>query len=229
MSRYFTCCLILFILSGCARVGGSSSSRIAPLQQLSGAKVVEDTGYLLWLEQRTLKPTLMNVHAIDQDGVLMEGAYLWRDGLLRELKQTGRRHFNDEMRPFDLHVRYDTSGVPVYQRFRIEGDTLPMKELELMKLYQEVLAGVELVKEQTLNGYELLQGTWNNGRFVDCHRNTHIVEFAVGQEYTFNDDESVALLGKKRRLSGNSVLQEVHLIARLGPDEACFQPSIEFE
>ncbi|WP_087026733.1 DUF1481 domain-containing protein [Thaumasiovibrio subtropicus] len=230
MFRVFVCSLILFTLLGCARSGGSaSSSRIAPLQQHSGAIVVDDVSYLLWLEQRTLRPVSMQVQVLDDDGQRFEGAYIWRDGLLRELKQRGRREFNDEMRPFSLHVRYDTEGAPVFQRFRIGGQILPMKELELLRLYQEVEDGVAVVKRQAVDGFRLYQGVWKQGVLVSCSGNPFEVEFQPGEQMIPKEGEGIALLAKQRRLSGTNVLRNTQVIALLSDDVNCFKPTITLE
>nr|WP_086938918.1 DUF1481 domain-containing protein [Thaumasiovibrio occultus] len=229
--RWYCLLISLVLLSGCARFGRAPSTAISPPVTISGATQTETSSYLLWLE-RSVVPLRLSVLSVDQRGAMAEGVYVWRNGLLREFKQQGSRWVAEQALPYALHVRYDTQGLPVYQRFEINERVMPLTEAELNQFFQEANNVADLVDSQHRDGLAVYQGRLVDGRFMSCDGVTFVLEPLVPLAPDVLDawearGDIVSLLAKRQRFSGNNVLRYAEVINHYQGE--CFQSAIELE
>ncbi|WP_413113816.1 DUF1481 domain-containing protein [Thaumasiovibrio sp. DFM-14] len=230
MTRNITGLIFTFLLVGCAQIGTTPSTTITPIQKISSAHVLDDLSYLLWLEQRGQRPLRLRVQLLDQAEQRAEGLYLWREGLLREVEQQG--HMDGKL--YHLVVRYDTAGDPVYQRYLLNDKVMPLKEIELHKLYQQASDALQLARSTTAEGYELWQGYWTSEGYVDCKGSRYGTEFQVlPSEADLRQWQEkgtvVSLMAKQRRLSGQRVLQHAYVVAAPEQQTECFVSQLSRE
>ncbi|MBD8514681.1 DUF1481 domain-containing protein [Photobacterium sp. WH77] len=188
-----TCLIVLtFLLSAC---GSSALSQhtLSPLERLSGGQVVGDASSLYWVNLRQSKTESLAERVWMGDYGEYQTDYRWHDGQLRELKRAGTALKDDKHQPFELHVRYDQHGEAVFQRYKVGDTVFPLSDTQLHQLSQQADMAVALVREQSREGFQLVQGVWDGQRFVHCDAQA---EIEINWQQINAQPGYIALIGK---------------------------------
>lgn len=132
------------------------------------ASVVGDHSAVYWLDSQQGRPISLSEHVWQGDYGEYRGEYVWRDGQLRALKREGEQLADNTRVPFSLHVRFDASGEPVFQRYRQDGAIIPLDSAALTRLYQESNQILDQVQSQIARNVSVLQGQRIGEYWVDC-------------------------------------------------------------
>lgn len=170
MKRVFTF-LTLSLLAGCASTPTVPENSLTPILTHTGGQSLGDTTSLYWYTSQQNRPVkLVDTVLVGNDGHY-QSDYRWRDGKLREIRRNGEQRDELQLKPFSLNVRYDTQGSPVFQRYTLGGDVIPLSNAQLHQLTQEAQQGVLVVKQQRSDDVSLVQGYWEQGTFYRCGDN----------------------------------------------------------
>ena len=159
--------LAVSLLAGCATPTVPENA-ITSILTHSGGQSQGDATSLYWYSFQQNRPLkLAEVVTIGANG-RYQSDYRWREGRLREIKRSGIRQSGNALKPFTLHVRYDTRGSAVFQRYTVDGTVLPLTDPQLYRLTQQAENAVSMVKGQHKKDQSLIQGYWQGERFLRC-------------------------------------------------------------
>lgn len=158
---------VVSLLAGCATPTVPENS-ITPILTHSGGQTQGDATSLYWYSfQQNRSVKLAEVVTIGDYGSY-QSDYRWREGKLREIKRSGTQQRDNALKPFTLHVRYDTQGSAVFQRYTVDGTVLPLTDTQLYQLTQQAENAASLVRTQRKEKQSLVQGYWQGDRFLRC-------------------------------------------------------------
>ncbi|MDO6707858.1 DUF1481 domain-containing protein [Photobacterium sp. 1_MG-2023] len=162
-------CLILLtlLLSACGATPLSQHARSSS-ELLTGGQVAGDAASLYWASFRQSKPESLSERVWVGEYGEYQTDYRWREGRLRELKRTGTALKDNTVQPFELHVRYDQHGEAVFQRYKVGDAVYPLSDIQLNQLSQQAEQVMDVVKSQSRDGLELVQGIWDGQRLIRC-------------------------------------------------------------
>ncbi|KKC98341.1 DUF1481 domain-containing protein [Photobacterium halotolerans] len=213
-----TCLIALtFLLSACGSSALSPHS-LSPLERLSGGQVVGDASSLYWGNLRQSKPESLaeRVWMGDYGEYLTD--YRWHDGQLRELKRAGTALKDDKLQPFELHVRYDQHGDAVFQRYKVGDTVFPLTDTQLHQLSQQADMAVALLREQSREGLQLVQGVWDGQRLISCGEQT---ELEIHWQQIHAQPGYIALIGKS---DGRGKITAQQLVLNRTQEQQCLTP-----
>ncbi|MEI8594132.1 DUF1481 domain-containing protein [Photobacterium sp. Hal280] len=205
------------LLSACGSSALSPHS-LSPLERLSGGQVVGDASSLYWVNQRQSKPESLAERVWMGDYGEYQTDYRWHDGQLRELKRAGTALKDDQHQPFELHVRYDQHGDAVFQRYKVGDTVFPLSDTQLHQLSQQADRAVDLVREQSREGFQLVQGVWDGQRFVHCDDQT---EIEINWQQIHVQPGYIALVGKS---DGRGKITAQQLVLNRTTEQRCLTP-----
>ncbi|MCW8330736.1 DUF1481 domain-containing protein [Photobacterium sp. SDRW27] len=159
--------LLLSLLAGCETTTVPENS-ITPILTHSGGQTQGDATSLYWYSFQQNRPVKLAEVVTAGDYGSYQSDYRWREGKLREIKRIGLQLSDETLKPFSLHVRYDTQGSAVFQRNTVDGSVLPLTNSQLYQLTQQADNAIRVVKQQRKNDQSLVQGYWQGNRFLRC-------------------------------------------------------------
>ncbi|WP_041394558.1 DUF1481 domain-containing protein [Photobacterium profundum] len=199
------------LLTGCV-ASSVPENPIAPIQTISGGEITGDTTSLYWYSHRQKRAIQLSEVLIGGDASKYQSDYRWREGKLREMKRQGTQLHDDGLKSFTMHVRYDTEGNAVFQRYTVADTVLPLSDAQLTELKIQANTAIELVKNQNKQGKSLIQGRWAGNRFMRCGDNR---EFEVAFQPTLSDSmlKQVQAQSQDGFMAVNGKIQKKALIA----------------
>lgn len=159
--------LLISLLAGCETTTVPENS-ITSILTHSGGQTQGDATSLYWYSFQQNRPVKLAEVVTAGDYGSYQSDYRWREGKLREIKRSGTQLSDDALKPFTLHVRYDTQGSAVFQRYTVDGSVLPLTNAQLYQLAQQAEDAISVVKKQRKNNQSLVQGYWQGNRFMRC-------------------------------------------------------------
>lgn len=167
MTRKLLSLFLPLALLGCSST--ASNPALEQVRDLSGGQILGDTTSLYWSTERvTGQPVSASDYVTMGDYGEYQTEYRWDEGVVRELVREGSELRNSELLPFRLHIRFNKEGDAVYQRYRVDGDVLPVNSAQLVQLKQDANRAIEVSKAQDGNGLDLFQGYWDGQEFSTC-------------------------------------------------------------
>ncbi|MGR5065989.1 DUF1481 domain-containing protein [Photobacterium sp. DNB22_13_2] len=160
--------LTLSLLAGCASNPTVPENNITPVLTHAGGQNLGDSTSIYWFTSQQNRPVSLAERVMSGDYGEYRTDYRWRDGKLREIKREGTQLDEQQIKSFSLHVRYDTLGNAVFQRYTLGDELIPLGEAQLQQLVQEAKHGTDVVKQQRKNDQSLVQGFWQQGQFYRC-------------------------------------------------------------
>ncbi|MCQ1060422.1 DUF1481 domain-containing protein [Photobacterium sp. ZSDE20] len=160
--------LTLSLLAGCASNPTVPENNITPVLTHTGGQSLGDSTSIYWFTSQQNRPVSLADRVMSGDYGEYRTDYRWRDGKLREIKREGTLLDEQQIKPFSLHVRYDTLGNAVFQRYTLGDELIPLGEVQLQQLVQEAEHGTDVVKQQRKDDQSLVQGLWQQGVFYRC-------------------------------------------------------------
>lgn len=167
MKRY-SLFLLISLLAGCASTPLVPENSITPVLTHTGGQTLGDTTTLYWYTSQQNRPVKLAEQVQLGDDGHYQSDYRWREGKLREIKRIGEQLDGQQLEPFSLHVRYDTEGNAVFQRYMLGGELIPLSSEQLSQLVRDAERGIDVVKQQRKADVSLVQGTWRHGQFHRC-------------------------------------------------------------
>ncbi|OAN16675.1 peptidyl-prolyl cis-trans isomerase [Photobacterium jeanii] len=167
MKRSFLFLLSSFLLVGCA----STQLPENPVTQIEthvGGQSLGDSTSVYWYTHRQNRPMSLAERVWQGDYGEYQTVYRWRAGKLREVKREGTQLQGAQVKPFTLHVRYDTQGQAVFQRYLSDGVVLPLSDTQLFRYAKQADKALDTIKAQSKDNIGLVQGQWHNGKLVRC-------------------------------------------------------------
>ncbi|WP_299019506.1 DUF1481 domain-containing protein [uncultured Photobacterium sp.] len=195
--------LLISLLAGCETTTVPENS-ITPVLTHTAGQTFGDATSLYWYSFQQNRPVSLAEVVIMGDYGQYQSEYRWREGNLREIKRQGRQLRGQEIKPFSLHVRYDTKGSAVFQRYSVDGVVLPLTDTQLYQLTKQAKQATEVVKQQRRDGQFLVQGYWQGEHFLRCGDDKPLsVAFETAMpdfiEQQLSQDRFMAVVGKVRR------------------------------
>ncbi|GAB6263858.1 DUF1481 domain-containing protein [Photobacterium sp. CCB-ST2H9] len=163
-----TCLIFISLLLTACGSTLMTPHALSSLERLSGGQVAGDASSLYWAGIRQSRPEFLSERVWMGEYGEYQTEYRWREGQLRELKRTGTALKDDALQPFELHVRYDQHGEAVFQRYKVGESVFPLSDTQLHQLSQQAEQAIAVVKAQSRDGLELMQGVWDGQRFIRC-------------------------------------------------------------
>ncbi|WP_281223180.1 DUF1481 domain-containing protein [Photobacterium sanguinicancri] len=206
MKRSFLFLLSSFLLAGCESAN-IPNNPVSQIETDIGGQVLGDTTSVYWYTHRQNRPVDLAEQVWMGDYGDYQSVYRWRAGKLREVKRAGQQLQGDSVKPFSLHVRYDTQGKAVFQRYLVDEIVLPLSDAQLFRYTEQADRALDTMKAQSKEGERLVQGQWQNGTLVRCDDGKALkVTFTsvlpdnlTKQLASSQDSYFVALVGKVRR------------------------------
>ncbi len=197
---------LISLLAGCETTAVPENS-ITPVLTHTGGQTMGDATSLYWYSSQQNRPVKLAEVVTAGDYGQYQSDYRWRDGKLREIKRDGTRLYENTLKPFTLHVRYDTQGSAVFQRYTVDGSVLPLSDSQLYQLTQQAENAISIVKKQRKDDLSLVQGHWQGNRLIRCGSekslemtfNPALPEFTARQLSQQGQNRFVVVSGKVRR------------------------------
>ncbi|MEZ8095833.1 DUF1481 domain-containing protein [Photobacterium swingsii] len=167
MKRSFLFLLSSFLLAGCESTN-IPDNPVTQIETQVGGQTLGDTTSVYWYTHRQNRPIDLSEHVWMGDYGDYESVYRWRAGKLREVKRTGQQLQGDSVKPFSLHVRYDTQGKAVFQRYLVDDIVLPLSDTQLHRYTEQAARALSTMRAQNKEGQRLVQGQWRDGTLVRC-------------------------------------------------------------
>ncbi|MGF1683574.1 DUF1481 domain-containing protein [Photobacterium minamisatsumaniensis] len=208
MKRLLTI-LTISLLAGCASNPTVPENTLTPILTHTGGQSLGDTTSLYWFTSQQNRPVKLAERVMAGDYGHYQSDYRWRDGKLREIKREGEMLDEQELKPFALHVRYDTRGSAVFQRYSVGNEVIPLTNAELDQLLDEARQGTNAVRQQRRDDQSLIQGYWRQGEFYRCGDDRKLdvtfspalPDFSVEQLNELEQKGYMMVTGKVRRNS----------------------------
>lgn len=199
--------LTLSLLAGCASNPTVPENNITPVLTHTGGQSLGDSTSIYWFTSQQNRPVSLAERVMSGDYGDYRTDYRWRDGKLREIKREGTQLDEQQIKPFSLHVRYDTLGNAVFQRYTFGDDLIPLSEDQLQQLVQEAKHGTNVVKQQRKDDQSLVQGFWQQGLFYRCgderqlkvNFSPELPDYAQQQLLESQQSGYMAVIGQVRR------------------------------
>ncbi|KLV06643.1 peptidyl-prolyl cis-trans isomerase [Photobacterium aquae] len=215
----------LALLAGCASTPTIPENNLTPIVTHTGGQRQGDTTLLYWYTSQQNRPVRLSDRVFAGDSGNYHSDYLWREGLLREIKRQGQALDEQKLKPYTLHVRYDTRGSAVFQRYTLAGDVIPLTNGQLEQLRKEAEHGMAVVQQLREEDMAMVQGHWKQGKFYRCGDNRELsVTFnpvlssqLAGQVAEYQDQGFMAVNGQVRRDS----LTASQLLVLKAPEMQC--------
>lgn len=163
IKKYIFTLLISTFLFGC-----SSSDTIPGKRTTVTGSVSDQATRIYWLDTINDEPYQLTEKVSRGKLGWYDADYRWRAGVLRELLLTGQTLKNAQLVPLSVHIRYDTSGRAVYQKYRLDGDVLPLRTTELVTFAREATFSLESARTSADAGVRFFQGYWSDGELTEC-------------------------------------------------------------
>lgn len=217
MRRFLCSLLFTATLAGC-----SSGDANIPLSTTQTGKVTGDYAALYWLDERQDYPQLLDELVVLGDYGSYRSKYIWRAGVLREVMREGKVLIDNAATDISVHLRYDSNEEPVYQRYRENGELVPLSSAQLIQFASDAELSLASARQQYRQGIRLIQGHWQNGRLTEC-------DSGKNKKLSFNDNIPTALTQQAKQAdallvglgkSGLSTVQ-VETVIDLLPGHAC--------
>ncbi|MCM0151286.1 DUF1481 domain-containing protein [Photobacterium galatheae] len=193
---------------------------LSSLERLTGGQLAGDASSLYWTGIRQSRPEFLSERVWMGDYGEYQTEYRWREGQLRELKRTGTALKDDALRPFELHVRYDQHGEAVFQRYKLGESVFPLSDTQLNQLSQQAEQAVAVVKAQSRDGLELVQGVWDGQRLIRCDDHS---EYKVNWQHFQVKPGYVAMVAKS---DGRGQLTAETVLLSRKVSQSCLSPPV---
>ncbi|PSW12146.1 DUF1481 domain-containing protein [Photobacterium sanctipauli] len=206
MKRLLTI-LTITLLAGCASNPTVPENTITPILTHIGGQSLGDTTSLYWYTSQQNRPVKLAERVMAGDYGYYLSDYRWREGKLREIKREGKQLDEQTLKPFTLHVRYDTRGSAVFQRYNVGDEVIPLTNVELAQLREEAQRGIDAVRAQRRDDQSLIQGYWRQGTFYRCGDDKQLEvtfspalpDYALQQYNAMQQQGYMMVTGKVRR------------------------------
>ncbi len=153
-------------------IGCSSTSPRKNLEQFethTGGQVMGDATSFYWVTNKLTQPHTSADYVTVGDYGWYQTDYAWSEGVLREFIREGeQRNSSNELVPYRVHVRFNTSGEAVYQQYRIDSKILPIQAKQLENYQKEAKSVLDTTMKQNDEGLRLVQGYWDGSSFKTC-------------------------------------------------------------
>ena len=167
MTRKLLSLFLPLALLGCSST--ASNPALDQVRDLSGGQILGDATSLYWSTERvTGQPVSASDYVTIGDYGEYQTEYRWEEGVLRELVREGSELRNNELLPFRLHIRFNREGDAIYQRYRVDGNVLPVNSTQLVQLKQDASRATEVSQIQSKQGFDLIQGHWDGQKLETC-------------------------------------------------------------
>lgn len=221
--------LLISLLAGCESTTVPENS-ITPILTYTGGQAMGDATSLYWYSSQQNRPVKLAEVVAAGDYGKYQSDYRWREGKLREIKRKGMRLSDKTLKPFTLHVRYDTQGNAVFQRYNVDGSVLPLSDSQLYQLTQQAQNAVSVVKKQRKDGQSLIQGYWQGNRFTRCGDekqldmtfNPVLSDFTARQLSQQGQNRFIVVTGKVRK----QTVEASQLLMLTDDSEQCMTPPV---
>lgn len=218
------------LLTGCV-ASSVPENPIAPIQTISGGEVTGDTTSLYWYSHRQKRAIQLSEVLMVGDASQYQSDYRWREGKLREMKRQGTQLHDDGLKSFTMHVRYDTEGNAVFQRYTVADTVLPLSDAELTELKIQANTAIDLVKNHSKQGTSLIQGRWAGNRFMRCGDNRELevafqpilTNLMVKQVQAQSQDGFMAVNGKIQK---KDLIAEQLLLLKDNTQQCIYPPKL---
>ncbi|AJR06893.1 DUF1481 domain-containing protein [Photobacterium gaetbulicola] len=199
--------LTVSLLAGCASNPTVPENNITPVLTHTGGQSLGDSTSIYWFTSQQNRPVSLADRVMAGDYGDYRTDYRWRDGKLREIKREGRQLDEQQLKPFSLHVRYDTLGNAVFQRYTLGDELIPLGSRQLQQLLEEAEHGTDVVKQQRKDDQSLVQGFWKQGQFYRCadqrplqvNFTPVLPDYVQQQVQEHQQDGYMAVIGQVRR------------------------------
>ncbi|MGR5148964.1 DUF1481 domain-containing protein [Photobacterium alginatilyticum] len=220
---------LISLLAGCETTAVPENT-ITPILTHTGGQTMGDATSLYWYTSQQNRPVKLAEVVTAGDYGQYQSDYRWRDGKLREIKREGTRLYENALKPFTLHVRYDTQGSAVFQRYSVDGAVLPLSDSQLYQLTQQAKNAIRVVREQRKDGLSLIQGYWQGNRLTRCGTDKPMAmsfdpalpEFTARQLSQQGQNRFIAVSGKVRRES----IEASQLLMLNSDGKQCIAPPV---
>jgi hypothetical protein len=130
-----------------------------------------------------------------------------------------------------MHVRYDTEGNAVFQRYTVADTVLPLSDAELTELKIQANTAIDLVKNHSKQGTSLIQGRWAGNRFMRCGDNRELevafqpilTNLMVKQVQAQSQDGFMAVNGKIQK---KDLIAEQLLLLKDNTQQCIYPPKL---
>lgn len=167
MKRILSTLLLSLFLFGCSS-NPSDEQRIKSVT-LTGGQIQGDATSFYWYTRRLQQSINASDYVTMGDYGWYKTTYRWEKNLLVEAVREGEMLDNpDGLVPYMMHVRYNSNGEAVYQRYRKNGRIFPLMPAQLAQFQDQstyLIAKVEGLNEDDIF---LFQGEWDGDTFNSC-------------------------------------------------------------
>ncbi|WP_064601606.1 DUF1481 domain-containing protein [Photobacterium sp. J15] len=218
--------LLLSLLAGCESTTVPENT-ITPILSYTTGQTKGDTTAVYWYTFQQNRPVSLSEIVMKGDYGQYQSEYRWREGNLREIKREGTQFIDMVVKPFSLHVRYDTKGSAVFQRYLVDGTVLPLSDTQLYQLTRQAKQATDVIKQQRRDGQSLVQGYWQGKQFLRCDDDKPLsVTFETALpdyiEQQLSQDKFMAVTGKVRR----SMLEANQLLMLADKSQQCLSAPV---
>lgn len=211
---------VLFVM-GC-----SSTANVTPPIRTVTAMTQNDTSQIFWLDERLTSPETLTHLTLMKGDARYSTQYRWVDGLVREIQGEGDVLIDGEFKHQSFIVRYNSKGLGVYQNNRLNGDLFPIRNTELIRIFERSQYALKKALSLRNKKQLLFQGYFRNGTFESCisdAKKTLIFDEDLSSEMLekVNADEyfmaAVGTVGGK-----TDIVEEIIYLGEI--TEPCFKP-----
>lgn len=213
--------LFLASIVGCT----SADNVTSPVRSIT-AMTQEDSTRIFWLDERLGHPEKLTELFLKGSETQFNTEYRWLDGVVREIQGEGDVWIEGKLKNQSFIIRYDSKGLGVYQNNRVDGDLLPIKNVELNRYYQQSKNAFKTAKGLEKGKQFFFQGHLRNRTFENCTSNVRKTlrfdkTFPSNWNEKINSDEFfIAAVG---RIGGKTdVVEEIVYLGEL--NKPCFEP-----
>lgn len=167
MKRILSTLLLSAFLFGCSS-NPLDEQRIKPTV-LTGGQIQGDATSYYWYTRRLQQPVIASDYVTIGDYGWYKTTYRWEKSTLVEAVREGEMlDGSDGLIPYMMHVRYNSNGEAVYQRYRKDGKIFPLMPNQLTQFQDQSKYLIAKVEELDKNDNSLFQGEWDGETFYSC-------------------------------------------------------------
>jgi len=176
MKRILFLFLFSCFLSACS---SSESINVSQVEHYSGGQRIGDSVSFFWYTERDSTPYVASDEVNSGHDGQYQTSYRWRQGKLQEIMRKGvQRGAQGQLVPFSTQLRFSQNGDAVFQRYRRDGQVLPIQQEQILHYEDQASKIATLTKQQRRTGIRLIQGVWNGKHFDSCQNTKYsAIEF----------------------------------------------------
>lgn len=167
MKRILSTLLLSLFLFGCSS-NPSDEQRIKSVT-LTGGQIQGDATSFYWYTRRLQQSLNASDYVTMGDYGWYQTTYRWEKNILVEAVREGEMlDSTDGLIPYMMHVRYNSNGEAVYQRYRKNGRIFPLMPTQLAQFQDQSTYLIAKVEGLNKDDISLFQGEWDGETFNSC-------------------------------------------------------------